>query len=123
MLNKNNNDDFDGIREAGKGNYKEAKRLLNSSLEADPQNVWLLVQLAKISLFQGEIENFEKYIKKGREIYPKYEPFYLLEAQQLYNEERYKASYEKLEELIRVNQRYVPAAPLLKTVKEKLSIN
>jgi tetratricopeptide (TPR) repeat protein len=123
LLTRKNDDDYKGIVEAEKGNFKGAENFLINSLEADPQNVWLLVQLAKMSLIQGEGENFIKYVKKGREIYPQYEPFYLLEAQQLYNEKKYRDSYVKLEELIRVNQRYTPAAPLLKAVKEKLDIN
>ncbi|MBN1986293.1 MAG: hypothetical protein JW761_08315 [Prolixibacteraceae bacterium] len=123
LLIRKSKDDYEGIIEAKKYNFVEARKLLEHSLEADPQNVWLLVELAKLSLFQGENENVKKYIQKGREIYPRYEPFYLLEAQQLFDEQRYSESYATLEELIEVNQRYKPAAPLLAAVKEKLGIN
>jgi tetratricopeptide (TPR) repeat protein len=123
LLIRKSKDDYEGINMAKKGNFEEAKKLLEHSLEADPQNVWLLVELARLSLFQGENDSVKKYIQKGREIYPWYEPFYLLEAQQLFDEKRYNESYATLEELIGVNQRYKPAAPLLAAVKEKLGIN
>ncbi|MCG6187434.1 tetratricopeptide repeat protein [Maribellus maritimus] len=123
LLIRKSKDDYYGIAELEKGNYVEAEHELIRSLDEDPQNVWLMVQLAKIYLLKGDWENFNKYVQKGREIYPLYEPFYLLEAQKLYNENNFRASYAKLEELIQINRRYKPAKLLLQEVKDKLDIN
>ncbi len=123
LLKRKNKDDYLGIAEAKASNFEEAGKKLARSLEEDPKNVWLLVQLAKISLDKGDTGNFKKYVQSGREIYPQYEPFYLLEAQALFNEKKIQASYEKLKELVNINNRYVPATRLFKAVKEKLHIN
>ncbi len=123
LLIRKSKDDYRGITELENGNLELAEKLLMSSLEDDPQNVWLVVQLAKTSLFLGENYNFEKYLQKGRAIYPEYEPFYLLEAQKFYNEKKYKEAFGELQELMQVNERYSVATPLLNAVKEKLIIN
>ncbi len=123
LLIRKSKDDYLGISEIEMGDLENAEKKLTRSLEEDPQNIWLLVQLAKVSLMHRDISNFQKYIHKGRILYPEYEPFYLLEAQQLYNEKKFKESYEKLQELFSVNSRYLPAVPILKAVKEKININ
>lgn len=123
LLRRKNKNDYFGINEIQSGNYKHAEEKLAESLNEDPQNVWLIAQLAKICLLEGKYEGLRKYVKKGREIYPTYEPFYLLEAQSFYNENDFQASYEKLEKLRNVNERYLPLAPFLKAVEEKLDIN
>ena len=74
-------------------------------------------------LKQKDSESFNRYLQNGREIYPQYEPLFLLEAQYLYNENEYHKAKEVLNELIEINHRYGKAASLLKEVDKKLKIN
>ena len=64
---------------------KKQNHYLEEAIKSDSNNVWLFVQLAKISLKQKDSESFNRYLQNGREIYPQYEPFFLLEAQYLYD--------------------------------------
>ncbi len=122
ILKRKNKDDLIGIRAIENGNYRQGESLLKTALENDPDNVWLLVQLAKSSLLSGNENEFEKYIQKGRRIYPEYEPFYLLEVKKLFDEQQYHESLAKMNELLEINARYQPAVPLLNALKEKLKI-
>jgi tetratricopeptide (TPR) repeat protein len=85
--------------------------------------VWLYLQLAKNSLKQNDFESFNRYLQSGREIYPLYEPFYLLEAQYLFDKKEFREAKVVLNELIEINPRYGKAAQLIKAVDEKLKIN
>lgn len=120
LLKRKDKNGFEGIKALEDGRYYEAEELLKKALENEPNNVWLYVNLAKTSLFLEDEDKFEKYVKAGREIYPEYEPFYLLEAKQLFDNNEYKMAQEKINELLKINARYEPAAPLLKAINKKL---
>ncbi len=122
ILKRNTKNDLKGINAIKNGNQEQGVVLLKKALENDPNNVWLLVQLAKNSLVKGNENEFEEYIQKGRRIYPEYEPFYLLEAKKLFDEQKFDESLQKINELLQINARYQPAAPLLNALKEKLKI-
>ncbi len=121
ILKRKDKNDFKGISAAEGGNWEEAKIFLKKAVQNEPDNIWLFVNLAKISLVQNDEVNFNRYIKSGREIYAEYEPFFLLEAQKLYDEKKYEQSYEKMNELLKINPRYKPAEKLLKAVRNKLN--
>ena len=121
LLERASKNDLRGIDAIKQKNWDEGESLLKKEIEADPNNVWLFVNLANLKLAQNKYVEFDALVKKGRAIHPYYEPFYLLEAQKLYNQGNYEASLVALNELIKVNPRYRNAAPLLKQVKEKLN--
>lgn len=120
LLKRGEKNDLLGIKELRNKNWIKGEQLLQKELKKDPNNVWLYVNLANAKLAQNQFADFDVIIQKGREIYPTYEPFYLLEAQKLFNQGKYNESMQALNELISVNPRYKNAAPLLKRVKEKL---
>ncbi len=120
LLKRKDKLDFHGIRKSETGDFGEAKLLLEKAIEADRNNVWLYLQMAKNSLRQGDFESFNRYLQEGREIYPSYEPFYLLEAQYLFDKDKFGEAKVVLDELVRINPRYGFAAPLIKAVNEKL---
>jgi hypothetical protein len=120
LLKRKNKSDLEGINFINNGNPEEGKVLLKQALANDTNNVWLNVYLAKVSLLQNKYEDFNLYIQKGKRIHPFYEPFFMLEAQKSFNEANFKESFVTLQELLKINPRYQPAAPLLKAVKEKL---
>lgn len=123
LLKRSDKNDFYGISKIKTGEFKEAQTLLEKAISLDSNNVWLFVEMAKKSLKQKDSESFNRYLQNGREIYPQYEPFFLLEAQYLYNENEYHKAKEVLNELIEINHRYGKAASLLKEVDKKLKIN
>lgn len=123
LLKRGDKNDFYGISKIKTSEFKEAQTLLGKAISSDSNNVWLFVQMAKNSLKQKDSESFNRYLQNGREIYPQYEPFFLLEAQYLYNENEYHKAKEVLNELIEINHRYGKAASLLKEVDKKLKIN
>lgn len=122
VLKRSEKHDFYGIRKLEEGNLQEAKTELLMAADADPNNVWLWVQLAKIALKEKDFESFDRYLQTGRDIYPGYEPFYLLEANYRFGNEDYKAAKQILDSLLAVNPRYSNALPLLKAVNEKLKL-
>ncbi len=103
------------------GLLEEEKYLLDSAITGNKNNVWLLAQLANISLKQNDFKSFNRYLQSGKEIYPSYEPLFLLEAQRFYSMGNYIKSKEVLDNLVKVNSRYMPAEPLWKVLKEKLN--
>jgi hypothetical protein len=121
LMKRNDKNDLAGIEAIENRNWEQGEEILKKELEIDPNNVWLYVNLANVNLAQNQFNEFDVLLEKGRAIHPQYEPFYLLEAKKLYNQEKYKASLEVLNELIEVNPRYKNAAPLLKQVKAKLN--
>lgn len=122
VLKRTNKNDLKGLQDIKSQNWKEGEMLINAALKENPNNVWLYVNLAILELAQSNYKAFDALIEKGRTIHPRYEALYLLEAQKLYNQEKYDESYAVLNDLIKVNPRYRNAAPLLKQVKKKLDI-
>jgi tetratricopeptide (TPR) repeat protein len=123
LLKRKDKMDYEGIMKSELGELYEAQLLLDKAIESDSNNVWLFLQMAKNSLKQNDFESFNRYLQKGREIYPQYEPLYLLEAQFLFNKEDYRKAKVVLFELLKNNPRYNAAAPLLKAVNDKLKID
>jgi tetratricopeptide (TPR) repeat protein len=123
LLKRKDKMDYEGIMKSELGELYEAQLLLDKAIESDSNNVWLFLQMAKNSLKQNDFESFNRYLQKGREIYPQYEPLYLLEAQFLFNKEDYRKAKVVLFELLKKNPRYNAAAPLLKAVNDKLKID
>jgi tetratricopeptide (TPR) repeat protein len=122
LLKRKDKLDFQGISKSELGEFDEAQVLLEKAVESDPNNVWLFLQMAKNSLKQNDFESFNRYLQKGREIYPLYEPFYLLEAQYLFDKKEFREAKVVLNELIEINPRYGKAGQLIKAVNEKLKI-
>ncbi len=121
LLKRSNKNDFNGISEIKKGNIEKGEQLIREAIKTDPKNVWLFVHLAEVYLDKNEFKEFDTILKKGFEIHPYYEPFYLLKAQKLFDENKYDESLKTLQQLIEINPRYKNAAPLLKAVKKKAS--
>ena len=120
LLKRKDKLDFQGISKSESGEFDDAQVLLSKAIESDANNVWLFLQLAKNALKQKDFESFNRYLQKGREICPLYEPFYLLEAQYLFDKNEFREAKVVLTELIEINPRYGNAAPLLKAVNEKI---
>ena len=123
LLQRLDKTDLAGIQALEAHDYEEAEKLLKKAVKSDPNNVWLFVHLAKISLFQDDDQSFNRYIEQGRKIYPEYEPFYLLEAKRFYDRSELEKSMDKLEQLFEINPRYTAALPLYKALKEKINSN
>lgn len=121
LMKRGDKNDLIGLQQIKNGNWNEGEKILQNELVKDPNNVWIYVNLANAKLAQNQFDEFDVLVEKGREIYPRYEPFYLLEAQKFYNQKKYETSFVALNELIKVNPRYKNAAPLLKKVKERLN--
>ena len=120
LLKRKDKLDFQGISKSESDEFDDAQVLLEKAIESDSNNVWLFLQLAKNALKQKDFESFNRYLQKGREIYPQYEPFYLLEAQYLFDKKEFREAKVVLTELIEINPRYGKAAPLLKAVNENI---
>jgi tetratricopeptide (TPR) repeat protein len=123
LLKRKDKLDFQGISKSELGDFEEARILLEKAIESDPNNVWLFLQMAENSFKQNEFESFNRYLQKGREIYPFYEPFFLLKAQYLFDNKEFREAKVVLNELIEINPRYGKAAQLIKAVNEKLKID
>ena len=123
LLERGTKDDLSGIRAINNKDWESGEELLKNELKQDPNNVWLYVNLANMKLAQKDFTAFDTFLEKGRAIHPLYEPFYLLEAQKLYDQGNYEAALEALNELIEVNPRYRNAGLLLKKVRGKLNMN
>ncbi|WP_340112079.1 hypothetical protein [Maribellus mangrovi] len=121
IVKRGDKNDLRGIQELKNGQWVEGEDLLMKALETEPKNVWLFVNLANAKLAQANYAAFDDLLNKGRAIHPNYEPFYLLEAQKYFDQEKYIESMAVLDQLIEVNPRYENAGPLLKKVKEKLN--
>ncbi len=123
LLKRKDKLDFQGIKKSELGEFNEAHLLLEKATESDPNNVWIFLQMAKNSLKQNDFKTFNRYLQKGREIYPQYEPLYLLEAKYLFSNGDYREAKVVLYELLEKNPRYNAAEPLLNAVNEKLKID
>lgn len=111
--------DFYGIVKINKLSLQKGALFLERALEDDPNNVWLYVNLAKAKLAAQDLDGFRRYIDKGKEIHPFYEPFFFLEASQLFYAGEYQSALQKLNELFIINPRYHQAEQLYKVLKEK----
>lgn len=120
LLKRTQKSDFNGLKLMEKGEIDQAKTLLINAIKTDTNNVWIYSQLAKIALKEKDFNSFSLYLQKGREIYPSYEPFFLLEATYFFNHGDYRKAYDVLNKLIEINNRYKPAKKMLLAVKEKL---
>jgi len=76
LLKRSGKSDLKGIGEMQNGEFESAKTSIEQAINADENNIWLLVQMAKISLNLKDFESFNTYLQKGRELYPTYEPFF-----------------------------------------------
>ena len=123
LVKRQDKNDFYGISEINVLNFSRGTALLEKALANDPDNVWLLVNLARAKLAVGDKEGFKRFVQKGKKIHPFYEPFFLLEAKRLYDEERYDESYRELTGLLEINPRYQPAEDLYMKVREKIESN
>jgi len=112
--------DFQGIELANRGETGQSSVMLETALATDKNNVWIISQLAKNSLKLNNFERFNTYLQQGRADYTDYEPFYLLEAQYLFEVGKFREAKIVLNKLMDVNPRYQNAAPLLKAVNKKL---
>jgi tetratricopeptide (TPR) repeat protein len=121
LIKRTDKTDFQGISEINKGNLQEGINLLEIAIEQEPKNVWLFVNLAKAKLEIGDFFGFEECLKKGKEIHPYFEPLFLMEATYFYSIEKYNESLAKLNELLEINPRYLPAEKLLEDVKAKIN--
>jgi tetratricopeptide (TPR) repeat protein len=120
ILKRKDKSDYYGIKELEDGNYKEAEILLKKALKNEPNNVWLFVNLSKAALLMNEQQHFEKYIKEGKNLYPQFEPFYLLEAQMYYNKGEHILADQKISELLKINPRYKNAKPFIEALNIKM---
>ena len=121
LLKRKDKTDLLGITKLENGAFEEAQILLEEAVKSDENNVWLYLQMAKNSLKQNDFETFNRYLQKGRAVYPLYEPFYLLEAQSLFNQKDYREAKVVLDELVEINPRYGAASQLIEKVNEKLN--
>lgn len=119
VLKRSDKNDFYGIEEIKKGNYIEGQEYIKSSLQNNPDNVWLYVQLAKANLLAGNSSEFKKYLDEGKAIHPFYEPLFMLEAQYYYNVGRYQQSMKVLEELFEINPLYPNAQALRNDIENR----
>jgi hypothetical protein len=119
VVKRSNKTDFQGIELATAGDFEQSSALLEDALQTDKNNVWIILQLAKNSLKLNNFERFNTYLQQGRAVYADYEPFYLLEAQYLFDLGKIEKAKIVLDKLVDVNPRYQNAAPLIKAVNEK----
>ncbi len=118
LVKRKTKNDYLGISEINAGNLEDGISFLKFALKKDTNNVWLHVQLAKAWLNIGDLAEFQYHINQGKEIHPFYEPILFMEAKRYKKEKRFTDCYEKLEELLDINPRYMPARELYREVKE-----
>jgi len=119
VLKRADKNDFYGIEAIKKGDFIKGQELIKSSLQNNPDNVWLYVQLAKVNLLAGNGSEFKKYLNEGKTIHPFYEPLFMLEAQYYYNEGQYEKSMNILKELFEINPLYPNARALKNDIESK----
>jgi len=120
LVKRRDNSDINGIRALKEGDLESAAELLEKAMQREPNNLWLYVNLAKTKLKEGDIKRFNYYLNKGKEIFPCYEPFLLLEAKWFYNEEKYEESIEVINKLLKINPYYKPGKELYNELSAKL---
>ena len=122
LLKRGDKTDLQAIRAINERNWDEGELLIKDALETEPNNVWLYVNLANLKLAQAKYGELDSIVAKGRTIHPYYEPFYLIEAQKFFDQQKYGEAGQVLEQLKQVNPLYSNARPLTKKVEEKLNI-
>ena len=120
LIRRTDKSDFHGIVKVNRADFKQGVLLLERAVQNDPNNVWLHANLAKAKLATNDLDGFMHYLSKGKEVHPFYEPFFFLEASQLFNAGKYNASMQKLNILFEINPRYHRAEQLYKLLKEKI---
>lgn len=121
LIERKDKTGFYGISEIKKGNLRKGITLLQKAVEREPADVWLWAQLAKATWADGDIAGFKQAVEKGKNIHPFYEPFFLLEANFLYKNGEYRKALRKLETLLKINPRYLPAKQLFEELKQKMN--
>jgi tetratricopeptide (TPR) repeat protein len=121
LVKRTDKTDFRGISAIKNGNLQEGVHLLELAVEQEPKNVWLFVNLAKAKLEAGDFSGCEKNLKRGREIHPYFEPLILIEAACFYRVGKYDKSVARLNDLLEINPRYLPAKQLMEEVKKQLN--
>lgn len=121
LVKRTDKTDFFGIFGLKNGNLQEGIHLLEIAVEQEPNNVWLFVNLAKAKLETGDFSGCEENLKRGKEIHPYFEPLFLIEATCFYRIGMYAESVARLNDLLEINPRYLPAEQLLEKVKKQLN--
>jgi tetratricopeptide (TPR) repeat protein len=111
--------DLFGIHDIKNGDWIKGIPLLEEAVKRDSNNIWLYLHLAKAKLALNEFADYRLYFEQGRRIHPFFEPFYLLEANQYYEQEKFAEANEWLEKLFKINPRYLPARALYDELKER----
>ena len=119
LVKRSDRSDYDGITEVARGNYEEGIALLEKAAEKDPNNIWLLVHLARAKLELGDGGGYRFYAGKARQVHPYYEPLYLLDAHYYEGRGEDIRALEVLEQLFEQNPRYEPARELYEVLKSR----
>jgi tetratricopeptide (TPR) repeat protein len=120
FIKRTDKTDFYGILDIKNGNLSGIS-LLENAVKKDTNNIWLYVNLAKAGLMAGDIQKFQYYLNRGKQIHPCYEPLFLLEAKYLFDKGDYSESMSVLKKLFEINPRYLPAKQLFGDLKSKLN--
>jgi hypothetical protein len=120
LIKRTDKTDFYGILEIKNGNLSGIS-LLENAVKKDTNNIWLYVNLAKAGLMAEDIQKFQYYLNRGKQIHPCYEPLFLLEAKYLFDKGDYSESMSVLKKLFEINPRYLPAKQLFGDLKSKLN--
>jgi lambda repressor-like predicted transcriptional regulator len=123
LVRRGEKTDLDAINAVKQRKWSEGEFLIKDALETEPNNVWLLVNLANLKLAQAKYAALDSIVEKGRTIHPYYEPFYLIEAQKFFDQKNFEAANQELQQLYKVNPLYKNADPLRKKVEEELNNN
>ena len=119
LIKRSDKNDFFGISEIKNGNLHQGIELLEKALDRNKNNVWLYVNLAKAQISVGNKEGFKFFIENGKKIMPFYEPLLYLEAEVFFKEGMYEKAQLKLEQLLEINARYLPAGKLLEELRNR----
>jgi hypothetical protein len=119
LVKRTDKSDLYGVNEIRSGNWLKGIHLLEEVVERDSNNIWLYLNLAKAKLALKEFTYYRLYLEKGKRIHPFFEPFYLLEANQYYEQEKFAEAKDCLEMLFEINPRYSPARALYDELMKK----
>jgi tetratricopeptide (TPR) repeat protein len=118
LVKRNDRSDLYGVSEIKNGNWQKGVELLEEAIDRDSNNVWLYMHLAKAKLALNELEGYHFYKDVGQKIHPYYEPFYLLEANHLFDQGKYAEAMDQIDTLLQINPRYLPANALYDELKK-----
>jgi hypothetical protein len=122
LVKRQNKNDYEGIKELEEGNFHLADSLLNNAIQNDPNNVWVLAKRARLNILTNNFKKAQIIIAKGRETYPDYEPFSVLEAEILFKERKFAESKAILQNLLKFNPFYQPGKKWLEKLNSELNI-